>query len=86
VRVESVHGGSRMAALLTGETAVQAPGHHDSDLAAWTLRRGSRVINWRDTGLEDDPLIAPWAVRALDGCCYADLLYGELRALHIVSN
>jgi len=86
VRADSVHGGSRMAALLTGETAVQAPSHHDRDVAAWTLRRGTVTINWRDTGLEDDPLIGPWSVRALAGCCYADLLYGELRALHIVSN
>lgn len=69
-------------ALLSQPTSVAAAEHCGSDVAAWTLRDGCYVVNWRDAGLGDHPLIAPWAVRVLaDGTVFATLLYSELAAL-----
>lgn len=69
-------------ALVSRPTSVAVAEHRGSDVAAWTLRDGCHVINWRDAGLGSHPLIAPWAVHVLaDGTLFATLLYSELAAL-----
>lgn len=69
-------------AVISGPSTAGVVEHRGSDVAAWTLRDGYRVINWRDAGLRENPLIAPWAVRVLaDGTLFATLLYSELAAL-----
>ena len=74
-------------ALLAGPAGVQGPEHHRLDVAAWTLRLRGRVVNWRDVGLENNLLVAAWAVRALaNGDVYADLLYCELDSLTARAN
>lgn len=76
-------------AVVTRDPATTILGHRrdDADVAAWTLRHKGRIVNWRDAGLEGHPLIGAWAARALvDGRSYADLLYGELRAMVVASN
>jgi hypothetical protein len=73
--------------LLAGPARVQRPERHRLDVAAWTLRLRGQVVDWRDVGLETNPLVTAWARRALaNGCAYADLLYCELDCLAASAN
>lgn len=75
------------ADILDRPRAAEAPTHDDRDVAALTYRQGGIVKNWRSPDLDGNPLIGPWAVRALEhGRNYADLLYGELADLAISAN